>query len=234
MIDTLRTILEGALERLQSCVIAYLPAALAALTLIVSAWLIASVGRWLLYRVVKGRVIDKFLRQSGLAFMLGGSGRLRASSIVAEAAYWGVLAAGLLMGISAFNTDLTGRIIQSLLFLLPKLIIAGGILLGGVWLGHYLGRSMLVWAVNEDLPFPRRLAAFVRIAIVFVAVVAASYQLDFARPVFLSAFILVAGGAVLSVSITAALAMRGEFRRLFGERREGDAEPEKRSLWSHL
>ena len=67
MIDTLRTILEGALERLQSCVIAYLPAALAALTLIVSAWLIASVGRWLLYRVVKGRVIDKFLRQSGLA-----------------------------------------------------------------------------------------------------------------------------------------------------------------------
>lgn len=234
MIETLRTILGGALERLHSHITTYLPPALAALTLILAAWLIAWVVRWLLYRIFKGKAIDKFLRQSGLAFMLDRSGRLRATRLVAESIYWCVLITGLLMGINVFNTDLTTQVIQSFVFLLPKVAIAGVILLGGIWLGQFLGRSMLVWAVNEDFPAPRRLAAVVRIMIVFVSVVIAAYQLDFARPVFLSAFIIVAGGAVLIVGLAVVLELRTELRRLI-DRKPGDtAEPEERSLWSHL
>ena len=234
MIETLRTILGGALERLHSHITTYLPPALAALTLILAAWLIAWVVRWLLYRIFKGKAIDKFLRQSGLAFMLDRSGRLRATRLVAESIYWCVLITGLLMGINVFNTDLTTQVIQSFVFLLPKVAIAGVILLGGIWLGQFLGRSMLVWAVNEDFPAPRRLAAVVRIMIVFVSVVIAAYQLDFARPVFLSAFIIVAGGAVLIVGLAVVLELRTELRRLI-DRKPGDtSEPEERSLWSHL
>ena len=234
MIETLRTILGGALERLHSHITTYLPPALAALTLILTAWLIAWVVRWLLYRIFKGKAIDKFLRQSGLAFMLDRSGRLRATRLVAESIYWCVLITGLLMGINVFNTDLTTQVIQSFVFLLPKVAIAGVILLGGIWLGQFFGRSMLVWAVNEDFPAPRRLAAVVRITIVFVSVVVAAYQLDFARPVFLSAFIIVAGGAVLTVGLAVVLELRTELRRLVERKHEDTAEPEERSLWSHL
>ncbi len=238
MIETLRTILQGALERLHNHITTYLPATLAALTLILSAWLTAWIARWLLYRIFKGMAIDRFLRRSGLAFMLDRSGRLRATAMVAESVYWVILLTGLLMGINVFNTDLTTAIIQSVVFLLPKLVIAGLILLGGMWLSQYLGRSMLVWAVNEDFPAPRRLAAVVRILIVFVAVVVASYQLEFARPVFLTAFILVAGGAVFTLSVTVILGLRSELRRFF-ERKGTEAQteapqPEERSLWSHL
>ena len=233
MIETLRAILESAFERLHNHITTYLPATLAALTLILAAWVIAWITRWLLYRIFKGMAIDRFLRQSGLAFMLDRSGRLRATKIVAEAVYWCILVTGLLTGINVFNTDLTTQMIQSLVFLLPKLAIAGLILLGGVWLSHYLGRSMLVWAVNEDFPSPRRLAAAVRILIVFVAVVVAAYQLEFARPVFLAACILVAGGAVFSVCLTVVLSYRSEVKRYF-ERKGGDTQPEERSLWNHL
>ena len=199
-----------------------------------SAWLIAWIARWLLYRIFKGMAIDRFLRQSGLAFMLDGSGRLRATKMVAESVYWGILFTGLLMGINVFNTDLTTQIIQSFVFLLPKLAIAGLILLVGVWLSQYLGRSMLVWAVNEDFPSPRRLAVVVRIMIMFVAVVVAAYQLEFARPVFLTAFILVAGGAVLTVSMAVASGLRTELRRYFDKKGEDAAQSEERSLWNHL
>lgn len=234
MIDTLRMILEGALERLHNHVTTYLPATLAALTLILSAWLIAWIGRWLLYRIFKGMAIDRFLRRSGLAFIVDRSGRLRATKIVAESVYWCVLLTGILMGINVFNTELTTEIIQSFVFLLPKLAIAGLILLGGVWLSQFLGRSMLVWAVNEEFPFPRRLAAVVRIMILFVAVVVASYQLEFARPVFLTAFILVAGGAVFTLSMAVVFGLRGDLRRFFEKKPEDSSQPEERSLWSHL
>ena len=108
------------------------------------------------------------------------------------------------------------------MFLLPKLAIAGLILLGGVWLSQYLGRSMLVWAVNEDFPSPRRLAAVVRIMIVFVAVVVAAYQLDFAERVFLAAFVILVGAVALAASIAGGLTLRSVLERSLRGKHESE------------
>jgi hypothetical protein len=233
MIETLRKVLEGALERLHYHVTTYLPPLLAALTLVLGAYLAALLVRWVIYRIFKGLSMDKFLRQSGIAFMVDSSGRLRATRLVAETAYWGILLGGVLLGVNVFGTDLTTQIIQSFVFLLPKLVVAGLILLGGAWLGQYLGRSMLVWAVNEGFPSPRRLATVVRILILFVAVVVAADQLNFARSVFLAAFIIFVGGAVLAASLAIGLG-GGGLQRFLDEKREQAGQSGERSLWSHL
>ncbi len=233
MIETLKKVLESALERLQYQVTTYLPSLLAALTLVLGAYLTALLARWLIYRIFKGLAIDKFLRQSGVAFLVDPSGRLRATRLVAETVYWCILLSGFLLGVNVFGTDLTNQIVQSFMSLLPRLFVAGLILLGGTWLGQYLGRSMLVWAVNENFPSPRRLAAVVRILIMFVAVVVASDQLNFARSVFLAAFIIFVGGAVLAASLLIGLG-RGSVRRFLEEKSDQTGESGERSLWSHL
>jgi hypothetical protein len=233
MVETLKKVLEGALERLHYHVTTYLPSLLAALTLVLGAYLTAVLVRWVIYRIFKGLSMDKFLRQSGIAFMVDSSGRLRATRLVAETVYWGILLSGVLVGVNVFDTDLTSQIIQSFVFLLPKLFVAGLILLAGAWLAQYLGRSMLVWAVNENFPSPRRLAVVVRILIMFVAVVVAADQLNFARSVFLAAFIIFLGGAVLAASLAIGLGRAG-LQRFVEEKREGAGESGERSLWSHL
>lgn len=231
MLETLKLVLQDAVERLNHQTTTYLPSLLAALTLLLGAYLSALLVRWLIYRIFKGLAIDKFLRQSGVAFLVDPSGRLRATRLVAESAYWCILLCGALLGVNVFGTELTNQIVQGFVFLLPKLLIAGLILLGGTWLGQYLGRSMLVWAVNENFPSPRRLAVLVRILIVFVAVVVAADQLNFARSVFLAAFVILVGGAVLAASLAIGL---GGVRRLFEEHKEQREEAGERSLWSHL
>ena len=233
MIETLRNIMEGALERLRLQATEYLPSLLAALTLLLVAYVIAVIARRLIYRIFKGLAIDRFLRQSGVAFVVDPSGRLRATRVVGETVYWCVLLSGVLLGLNVFGTDLSAHIIQSFMHLLPKLFVAGLILLGGTWLGQYLGRAMLVWAVNEDLPSPRRLATAVRVLILFVAVVVAADQLDFARSVFLAAFIILVGGAVLTASLAVGLG-RGGVQRFIEERKEQSSVAGERSLWSHL
>jgi hypothetical protein len=233
MIETLKKVLEGALERLHHQITTYLPSLLAALTLVLGAYLTAVLARWLIYRIFKGLAIDKFLRQSGVAFLVDPSGRLRATRLVAETVYWCILLSGVLLGVNVFGTTLTDQIVQRFVFLLPKLFVAGIILLSGTWLGQYLGRGMLVWAVNENFPSPRRLAAVVRILIVFVAVVVAADQLDFARTVFLAAFIIFVGGAVLATSLALGLG-RGGVQRFFAESSEHPGESAERSLWNHL
>ena len=233
MVQTLQKVLEDMLGHLYKIVTTYLPSLLAAVILFVGAYLIAAVARWLLYRIFKGPAIDKFLRQSGLAFVLDPSGRLRATRLVAETVYWCFLLLGFLLGLSVFDSNITSQIIESLVFLMPKLIIAGLILLGGTWLGQYLGRSMLVWAVNEDIPGARRLSVLVRIVVIFVAVVVAADQLDFARSVFLAAFIILVGGGVLTASL--AIGLRGNgLRRFLQAQKSAEANDHERSLWNHL
>jgi hypothetical protein len=138
-----------------------------------------------------------------------------------------------------FDTQLTTQMIESFVFLLPKMVVAGLILLAGGWLAQYLGRSMLVWAVNESLPAPRRMAAAVRVVIMFVAVVVAADQLNFARNVFLAAFIILVGGAALAASLAFGLSGGTTLRRVLDERREEagegrEGESRERSLWNHL
>jgi len=234
MVGTLQKVLENMLDRLYTYVTIYLPSLLAAVILFLGCYVMAVVARWVLYRIFKGPAIDKFLRQSGLAFMLDPSGRLRATRIVAETVYWGFLLTGFLLGLSVFDTDITTQIIQSLVFLMPKLVMAGLILLGGAWLGHYLGRSMLVWAVNESIPGARRWAVVVRIVVMFVAVVVAADQLDFARSVFLAAFIILVGGGVLTASLAIGLNSAGLRRFLIGQKEPQSEKVHERSLWNHL
>jgi hypothetical protein len=234
MIEPIRRILEGTLDRLSYHVTTYLPSILAALVFVVGAYLMAVGLRWFLYKVFKGPALDKFLRQSGIAFMVDPSGRLRATRLVAEAVYWCMLLAGLLIGLSVFKTDITTQIVQGFVFLLPKLVIAGLILLGGAWLSRYLGRSVLVWAVNENVPSPRRLAAAVRVVIVFVAVVVAANQLDFAKNVFLAAFVILVGGAVLAAGLAVGLGASTAVRELLQPKKETSAETSERSVLSHL
>jgi hypothetical protein len=233
MIATLQQILERTLERLGTITTAYLPPLLAGLVIFAVALLFARLSRWLLLRVTKVSGFEQFLAQSGLSSMLGRSGRLRAARLVATTVFWSIALVGLLTALSAFDTNLTSRIIEAVVFLLPKLVTAGAILLAGAWLGQYLGRSVLVWACNEGVPYPRALASAVRLFVVFVSVVVAADHLNFARTVFLAAFVMLVGGMTVAASIALGIGAHDAVRRHIRDAQQPAQQPEK-SLWDHL
>jgi hypothetical protein len=239
VIEALRHVLGGALERLSHLIKTDLPPLIAALAILAVAFLLAKLIRWLVTRVFKGMEADQWLRRSGIGAMIDRSGSLRASRLVAHGAYWGVLMVGFLGAMSAFGTQFSTRIAEGIVLLLPRLLAGGLIVLAGTWLGQYLGRSTLVWAVNEDLPSPRRLALGVRALVVFAAVAAAADTVGFARSVFLAAFILIVGGAMLAAGLALGLGARDAVRRRLAERFAEDRAPDQdqlgeRSLWNHL
>jgi hypothetical protein len=235
MITLFQDILRQTMERISAQFIAYAPRLLVGILVLVIAYVIAKLVRWLISRIFKGTAFDRFLRQSGLATMLGQSGgRMRAVEIVAGAAYWIILLAGLATGISAFDTQITTQITQTIVFLSPKLLAAGAILIAGFWLGQYLARHLLVWSVNEGIPAGRRLAQALRILVIFVAAAAAADYLGFARNVFLAAFILVVGGIVLAASIALGSYGKEILHRYLQEKPEPGHEKEDMPVWRHL
>jgi hypothetical protein len=232
MIATLEQILEKALERLVATAVTFLPSLLAAGVILLGAFLIAALVRWSLGRIVKAKSFERFMAQSGIADMMGRSGRVAAGRVVAQTVYWIIVVTGLLTALTAFNTSLASRIVEAVVLMLPKLLAAAAIMLAGVWLGRYLGRGTLVWACNEGLPYARYAATAVRALVVFVAAVVAADQLEFARTVFLAAFILEVGGAVLAVSIAVGIGLHGALERRFRE--FAAVKKEDQSIWSHL
>jgi hypothetical protein len=233
MLWTLQKIIEGAVERLSTQLITYLPPLLAAVVIMAGAWIFAALGTWLFNRIFKGIEFDRWLRRTGVVSLLDPSGRLKGARLVSRIVYWTILAVGFLTAVNAFNTQLTTRMVEGALVLLPRIAGAVVIVIAGFWLAQYLGRGTLVWAVNEDLPTPRRLAALVRVMVVFVAVVVAADYLDFARNVFLAAFILLGAAAALAGGLAVGLGGREALTRYLKDR-AGTEEPAERSLWTHL
>jgi hypothetical protein len=239
MVDTLREIIRGALERLTLQLRTDLPPFLAALIILAAAFAAAWFCRWLVTRIFKGIEVDRWLRRSGLPEVLHLSGHMRTSRIAARAAFWSVLVVGFLLAINVFGSQFTSHIVESAVLLLPRIVMGGAIVLGGLWMAQYLGRGTLIWAVNEDLPSPRKLAMAVRSMVTFAAVVIAAEIVNFAPAVFFAAFVLVVGGIVLTASLALGLGARDTVRRYL-ERRETapaqhNGEPSGvRSLWEHL
>ena len=233
MIEILKQIIHGALENLSEQSMKYLPPLLAAVAILLIAWLAAHLARWACAKFFRGIELDRWLRRSGLSEMIDPAGRIQGARAVPRVLYWAILGAGLLTALNAFNTQLTSRMVEALVFFFPKLISAGAILLAGGWLSRYLSSRVLVWAVNEEIPWPRRLAGLVRVLVMFVTVVATADYLNFARGVFLSAFILVVGGAALGAALALGLGCREPVRR-FLEQRSSQETAAGRSLWDHL
>jgi len=235
MLETLQNVLDRVLDTMSFHLFTYVPPLVVALLVVVLFWAVAKAVRWTLAKAIKGTGIDRFLSDSGLRSMFDSAGRLHGTPLVAGAAYWLILGGGILVALNVFNTNLTTRMVEAAVFLFPKAVTAGFILLLGAWLAQYLGRSVLVWASNEDLPGPRRLASVTRVITMFVAVVVAAEVLDFAPRVFFAAFILLVGGAVLAASLAVGLGGRDAVKRYLHERAERRSEERgEKSLWSHL
>lgn len=233
MIQTLQQVLQSALDRLSSQVVTYIPPLLVGLTILVVTILLARLVRLLFDRVFKGVGVDRFLRDSGVASLLPGSGGLHVAPLLSGAVYVGILTLGILTAVNVFDTKLTSQIVEGTVLLFPKLVAAGAILLAGFWLAQFLGRSILLWAANEGIPGPRRLASAVRVAVVFVSVVVAADILNFAERVFFAAFVIFTGGAVLTCSLALGLGARDAVYRWLLRRSESSQEEED-SLFRHV
>lgn len=229
-----QSVAEGILDQIRIL----LPPLVIALAIFAIFLIIAFLVRWVLAKMIKGARLDRFLADTGLSNIFRTSGSVHGTPLIAGAAYWLILLGGALAALSVFGTALTSRIVEAGVFLFPKLITAGAILLVGFWFARYLGQSMLVWASNEEIPGARRLAAATRVLTSFVVIVVAADVLDFAPRVFFAAFVIMASGFAMALGLALGLGGRDAVRNYFERRaqhgRRKEEEADERPLWSHL
>jgi Conserved TM helix len=116
-----------------------------------------------------------------------------------------VVLTGLLIGVSAFDAELTSLLVRSVFAYVPNILGALLVLLAGIIIARFLARSVLIGAVNMNFQYGRLLSVGVKWLVLVLAVAMALEHLRIASGIVELAFGILFGGIVLALSLAVAL-----------------------------
>jgi hypothetical protein len=203
----------------------FLPGALAFVTLVVGALVLALLVRVAVRRLLRGIDFDRRAELLGLAVGDWAPSR-SASALVASLAYWMVIGLGLLLGFTALDATLPSQFAVAVLQYVPHLVAALVILVVGGIVARFLARAVLIGAVNMGVQYARFLSLAVKWLVLIVAAAMALDHVGIGRTVLLLAFGLLFGGVMLAAALAVGLGARGVVSRAFERPAQGSAPPD--------
>jgi hypothetical protein len=224
------------LQQLSEQIVGFLPNLLAMFAILVFGITAGVVCRWLLGRGLKYFRFDDFAHNAGLrAVLLKANIHQSPAMLIANVVYGIFVLLALVLGLNALNLQATSGIVTGIFVAIPKLIVGVIIFVVGYLLSQFLGRSVLIAAVNAQWRTARLVAYGVQGLMLLFTVSISLEQIGLGRNTIIAAFSIVFGGMVLALAIAFGLGGRGlarEFleRRLKAEERQN----QKTHPFSHL
>src|SRR5208337_778248 len=149
----------GPLRQLGEQAVASLSSLLGMLVLILLGLVLGWVAKQVVYGVLRALRFDRLCDRLGVGMVVERTGLARSSSYLAGEIVQGLIVlTALLAGLNALGTPLTRNLVERTFLYLPHLLAAVLVLIVGVLVSRFLGRSVLIAAVNENLPSARLLA----------------------------------------------------------------------------
>jgi hypothetical protein len=182
-----------------------LPGLVAFIVAIFVSVVVALVLSFLVRRLLTSLEFEKHLSRWGFGSMSDWSPTNRPTLVVARSIAFLVILIGFVIGIAAFNAQWTTMLAQTLFAYIPNIIGATLVLLVGVIVARFLGRSVLIGAVNMNLQHARLLSVGVKWLVIVLAVAMALDHLRIAPGIVELAFGILFGGIVLSLSLAVGL-----------------------------
>jgi hypothetical protein len=167
---------------------------------VVLAWILAIVVRRLLVSVR----FDERLVRWGFPSPAEWSPMKSPSILVSRFVAGLVIMTGLLIGVSAFDAELTSLLVRSVFAYVPNIVGAMLVLLMGNIIARFLARSVLIGAVNMNFQYGRLLSVGVKWLVIVLAVAMALEHLKIGSGIVELAFGILFGGIVLALALSVA------------------------------
>lgn len=220
--ETKRTFLE-AVERVVQGTARMLPSLLGMLILILLSTVLALVVRAMARRICARLDLDRRLREWGVAAPAH-AGRMPPSRLVERFSGWAVVAMGFVVGLNILESSATSELALRLLGYVPHVLVALVILIAGLAASRAVERAILIGAVNMGIHSARLLALGARWLLVVVAGAMALEHLGIGGTVLTTAFAILFGGIVLTLSLAFGLGSREVVARSLERRLSEQAE----------
>ncbi len=202
MTDFLDLILEP-LKQVYAKFVQFVPNLLAMLIILLIGILVARILRAILLKLLQAVKFDRWSDRMGLtSVMRKGDLWAKPSAAVGAFVFWLLIIAALMAGFSALNILAVDRLIEHFVLYLPRVLSAVLILVFGYIVTGFIGRAVLISAVNKGYHFAKLLAEAVRILLIVLFIAMSLEQLEVAPGIVVSAFSIIFGGIVLALAIS--------------------------------
>jgi small-conductance mechanosensitive channel len=205
------------------------------LALVLLGLLVGWLAKEVVYRVLRTLRFDRLCGRLGVGQEIERMGFVHSCSYLAGQVVQGiVILTALLAGLNALGTPMTRNLVERFFLYLPHFLAALVILLVGTLVSRFLGRSVLITAVNAGLLAARLLAGLTRFFIMVLTVVAALDELGISRTTIIVTFAILFGGVVTTGAIAFGLGGRDLARELLQSQFRPQAKPEAEDQMRHL
>lgn len=219
-------IVDQAMTRITDNIANFLPGVVVLLVILTGALLLAVIVRYLLLRALQSLDFDQRAKQFSLSLRIDWSWRTSPSLLIARIAQWTILFLGLLVGLTALDAAMPSRFAISIFEYLPNLLAALFILVLGSVVARFLGRAVLISAVNMQIQQARLLSLAVKWLLLIIAGAMALDHIGIGRTILLMAFGILFGGIVLALALAFGLGARDAVARGIERQLQAPERPE--------
>jgi hypothetical protein len=185
------------------------------LILVLLGLMIGWLAKEVVFRVLRMVRFDRLCDRLGIAGEIEQLGLARSCSYLAGQIAQGLIVlTALLAGLNAMRSQWTQNLVERFFLYLPHLMAALIILLVGALISRFVGRSVLIAAVNARMPSARLLSALTRFFVMALTIVASLDELGIGRTTIIVTFAILFGGLVTAAAIAFGLGARDLARDL--------------------
>ena len=182
-----------------------LPGLAALILAVLLSLILGSILAMIVRRVLVSLRFDERLARWGFASLAEWSPLNSPTLLVSRSIAGLVILGGFLIGVAAFDLEWTTMFVQSVLAYIPNVMAAILVLLFGSLVARFVGRSVLIGAVNLNLQYARLLSEGVKWLVVVLAVAMALEHLRIAPGIVELAFGILFGGIVFCLALAVGL-----------------------------
>jgi hypothetical protein len=204
----------------------FAPNLLAAMTIILAGILLARLVKWTVLRFLKVVKFDSWSDRMGLtAVMRKGDLWARPSDALGSFVFWLLTIMFLMAGLSALNIPAIETLVAHFFLYLPRAFSTLLILVFGYIIAGFIGRAVLIAAVNSGYHYAKLLAEAVRVLLTVLILAMALEQLQVAPSIVVAAFSITFGGIVIALAISFGVGGIEAARRMIEKEQEKQTEP---------
>jgi hypothetical protein len=181
----------------------FVPNLLAMLIIILIGILAARLARAVLLKLLKAVQFDAWSDRMGLtAIMRKGDLWAKPSAAVGVFVFWLLIIAVFMAGFSALKIRAIDSLVSQFVLYIPRVLSAALIIVVGYIAAGFIGRAVLISAVNKGYHFAKLFAEALRLLLIVLLVAMALEQLQVAPGIVVAAFSIIFGGIVLALAIS--------------------------------
>lgn len=179
------------------------------LALIVLGLIVGWIAKEVIYRVLRALRFDRLCGRTGVGMVVERTGLARSCSYLAGQIVQGlIILTALLAGLNALGSPLSRNLVDRFFLYIPHVIAAILVLIVGALISRFLSRSVLIAAVNAQMPSARFLAGLTRFFVMALTIVAALDEVGISRTTIIVTFSILFGGLVTAAAIAVGLGAR--------------------------